>query len=270
MPIWLAWFAGLLYALEPALIHTVTPQAASVAGFRTHITTSTAVGIGYGAIGYYFFDLPVESCVIATCLCSVAGMLPDLDSDSGIPVRETLNFVAAVVPLLLLQRLADLQLPHDQMVLIGLGAYVLVRYGMGGLFRRYTVHRGMWHSIPAAVIAGLLAFLLVISADVQIRLFKAWAVVVGYLTHLILDEVYSVDISGVTVRLKKSSGTALKLWGDKTWGNISTYAKLLILAALVYIDPTVQTALQERGIETPELARELQELKDSLPEMHLR
>ena len=239
-------------------------EIAVVAGFRTHITSSTLVGIGYGAVGVYYFQLPWESCGIAAGLCSLAGMLPDLDSDSGVPVRETLNFVAAVIPLFLLQRLAAWDLTHEQMVLLGASAYFLTRCGLGGLFRRYTVHRGMWHSIPAAVIAGLLAFLLTGSNDVQIRLFKAWAVVLGYLTHLILDELYSVDLAGVRLRLKKSSGTALKLWGDKTWGNVSAYLKLSLLCGLVWLDPTVQAWLADQGIAQPAIARELQQLQQEL------
>ncbi len=235
-----------------------------VAGFRTHITTSTVVGVGYGAVGGYYFQLPWESCAIAAGLCSIAGMLPDLDSDSGVPVRETLNFVAATVPLLLLQRLADWRLSHEQMVLLGATAYLVTRSGLGGIFRRYTVHRGMWHSIPAAVIAGMLVFLVTGSNDVQIRLFKAWAVVIGYLTHLILDELYSVDLAGVRLRLKKSSGTALKVWGDKTWGNVSTYAMLTMLCVLVWLDPTVQAWLEGQGLRQPAIARELQQLQQDL------
>ena len=33
--------------------------------------------------------------------------------------------------------------------------YLLVRFGVSELFKRITVHRGMYHSIPAMLIAGL-------------------------------------------------------------------------------------------------------------------
>jgi len=55
-----------------------------MAGFKTHITVSTLTGIAYGAWGYHS-GAPLETCILAGGLCSVSGMLPDLDSDSGRP-----------------------------------------------------------------------------------------------------------------------------------------------------------------------------------------
>ena len=75
-----------------------------MAGFKTHITTSTVLGIGYGAAGYLFYQMPVETCLLAGGMCSVSGMIPDLDSDSGVPVRETVSLVAAVTPMLMIDR----------------------------------------------------------------------------------------------------------------------------------------------------------------------
>src|SRR5262245_32810478 len=51
-----------------------------MAGFKTHVTTSSVLGVGYGVAGFYYLGgehLP--SCVLATGLCGVSGMLPDLD-----------------------------------------------------------------------------------------------------------------------------------------------------------------------------------------------
>jgi hypothetical protein len=87
---------------------------------------------------------------------------------------------------------------------------------------------------------------------------------------LILDEMYSVDLSGRRVRFKSSLGTALKLWGGKTWWNISTYIKLAALVGLVWLDPTVQALLQQHGIETPAIAKELPNVSGALPKIFLR
>ncbi|MEA1949803.1 MAG: metal-dependent hydrolase, partial [Planctomycetota bacterium] len=59
-----------------------------MAGFRTHITVSSLAGVGYGAGAHLLFDMPVPTCLLAGGLCGVAGMLPDIDSDSGRPLRE--------------------------------------------------------------------------------------------------------------------------------------------------------------------------------------
>ena len=129
-----------------------------MADFRTHITTSCVLGVGYGVAGLYYLHLPPTTCALAAGLCGLSGMLPDLDSDSGIPVRETLGFVAAMVPMLMIERWQSLGLSHESMAVAGILTYLMIRFGIGGLFKRYTVHRGMWHSIPAAASAGLLAF----------------------------------------------------------------------------------------------------------------
>ena len=58
------------------------------------------VGLSYG--------FPIQSCLLAGGLCSVAGILPDLDSDSGVPYRESVAFISAFVPLLLINRFESL------------------------------------------------------------------------------------------------------------------------------------------------------------------
>ena len=145
-------------------------------------------------------------------------MLPDLDSNSGIPQREMLSFVSVIIPMLMLQRFQALGLEPEHMVFIAGVMYVIIRFGIGGLFRRYTKHRGMWHSIPAAIIAGLVTFLVCLSGDFEIRLFKSWAVVIGFVSHLLLDEIYAVDWQGRQIRVKKSFGTALKFFGKQSLG----------------------------------------------------
>ena len=60
---------------------------------------------------------------------------------------------------------------------------------------------------------------------------------IGYLTHLTLDEIYSVDVLGA--HIKKSFGTALKLI-DMRYKTAST-AMLAAGAALLLIVPPINT-----------------------------
>ncbi|MEK6238433.1 MAG: hypothetical protein N2C14_27260, partial [Planctomycetales bacterium] len=60
-----------------------------MAGFRTHVTVSSLAGIGYGAAGFLVLDMPAPTCRLAGGMCGVAGMRPDVDSVSGLPLRET-------------------------------------------------------------------------------------------------------------------------------------------------------------------------------------
>ena len=67
-------------------------------GFKTHITGSTLVGIGLGAAGYTLLRLPPAVAIVGGGLCSIGGILPDVDSDNGHAVREVMGFSAAVIP----------------------------------------------------------------------------------------------------------------------------------------------------------------------------
>jgi membrane-bound metal-dependent hydrolase YbcI (DUF457 family) len=206
-----------------------------MADFKTHMGVSTATGALLAFAGYQG-QMPLDTCLVAGTLCSVSGMLPDLDSNSGRPLREATALGAAVVPMLMVDRLQRLKLDPDTMVLIAIISYISIRFILAEIFRRYTVHRGMWHSIPAASICGMFAFLVMSHEDISVRLFKTTGVVLGFMSHLILDEIWSVDFRKGAYRFKESFGTALKLWGNGRVANVVTYAQALILGVLVWQD----------------------------------
>jgi hypothetical protein len=97
----------------------------------------------------------------------------------------------------------------------------------------------------------LATFLVVLSPDLGIRFFKAWAVVIGFVSHLILDEIYAVDWQGKRIRVKKSFGTALKFFGKGIWPNVSTYGKLVLLLFLVAGDASLMEYLGSEPIDSP-------------------
>jgi hypothetical protein len=231
-----------------------------MADFKTHMTVSTATGVAYGFAGSQS-GVPLTTCMLAGGLCSVSGMLPDLDSDSGRPLRETTALASAVVPMLMVDRFQRMELSHELMVLSAAVVYLFIRFVVAEIFRRYTVHRGMWHSLPAAAIAGMLAFLIISGEDMSMRLYKTMAVVLGFLSHLIMDEIWSIEFRGGGFRFKKSFGTAIKLWSNNGWANAGTYAKLALLAALVYHD---QGFMAQLGFDNPEVPHTARELWDDM------
>jgi membrane-bound metal-dependent hydrolase YbcI (DUF457 family) len=206
-----------------------------MAGFQTHITVSSLLGVGYGGAAYAMYGVPWPACALAAGLCGISGMLPDIDSDSGTPLRESMAFAAAVVPIMLLHRFQHWGMSHESIILAGAAVYLLIRFGASALLKRFTVHRGMFHSLPAAAIFGEIAFLLASGDDWRLRAYKAGAVVLGYLSHLVLDEIYSIEWT--RGRIKHSFGTALKLFGHGWWPNVSTYAKLALLTAVILFEP---------------------------------
>jgi len=213
-----------------------------MANFQTHITTSTVLGMGYAGVGM-LAGAPIDLCLVGGGLCGVSGMLPDLDSDRGIPIRESMAFAAAVIPMLLVERFAKLGLGYESMVLIAGGMYLLIRFVFAQGLRRFTVHRGMFHSIPAALIFAMLVFLITGSPELSSRYYKSIAVLLGVFSHLILDEIYSIQFKRGRLRLKKSFGTAMKLWGKHLGANVFAYAVLILVTAAVLCEPMLMEKL---------------------------
>ena len=110
--------------------------------------------------------------------------------------------------------------------MLWLGTLLAVRYVGKEVFFRFSYHRGMWHSLLALAVLRLRDRL-----DLQHSCWRgtqavAWLAAgfmgVGFLTHLILDELYSVDV--MDTRIKASFGTALKLFDYKHLGHSTAMA----------------------------------------------
>ncbi len=228
-----------------------------MAGFKTHIGTSTVLGIGYAAGAYGLYHLPPPTCVLAGGLCSVSGMLPDLDSGPGRPLRESMAFAAAVVPMAMVDRFKAMGMSLESIILAGGAMYLLIRFGMAALLRRYTVHRGMFHSLPAAAIAAETVFLVFGSEQLNLRYFVAGGALVGFMSHLILDEIWSIDFAGGRFRLKSSFGTAMKFWGNSMGPNLLTYALVAALTFSALEDPTWMDHLKVQVKQGQQVAERL-------------
>lgn len=204
-----------------------------MASYRGHLAFASALGAAYGGLGYQFGQLDWGAAVLGAALTTVGGLLPDLDSDSGVPVRELFGAAATIIPLLLFRPLEiHFGFTLEQTLASLIGVYIFVRYLASRLFKRYTVHRGMFHSIPALAIAGLGTYLAYYSSSRIIRLYLAVAVALGFFSHLVLDEIYSVDFNGLRIKLNKFAGSALKLASRSYLATGFTY---LLLASLVYL-----------------------------------
>ena len=207
-----------------------------MAGFRTHITVSGALGVVYGGAAVQPMGFPTETAVLAAGLTTVGGMLPDLDSDSGVPVREMFGLAAIVAPLTMVPRMHHMGVSQEGILATLLFGYVLIRYGLSRVFKRFTVHRGMFHSLPAMLVFGLVVYLGYHSDHRDIRLLFAAGVMLGFLSHLVLDELYSVDMRGLKVKLNKYAGTAVKFVSPSFPATAVCYGLLGGLLYLAYLD----------------------------------
>jgi hypothetical protein len=200
-----------------------------MASYRGHLLTSTALGIAYGTGAVWYFNLDWITAALGAGLTAASGLLPDLDSDSGVPVRALFGLASVLVPLLLLPRLLAAHLSLEMVIVILLGSHVVIRYGIAALFKRVTVHRGMFHSIPAMLIAGLGVFLVYHHPVAFVRYYLAIGTMIGFLSHLVLDELCSVDLGGAAIRLNQFAGSALKFVSPSLLATLTTYALLVCL-----------------------------------------
>jgi hypothetical protein len=207
-------------------------RGAPMASYRGHLMLSAPLGAAYGGLALLRPEFDWGPVCLGAGLTTVGGLLPDLDSDSGVPVRELFGITAAAVAVLLLGPLRANGLPLEQALVFMGVAYFFIRYVVSAVFKRWTVHRGMFHSIPAMFIAGLLVFLAYPNPDPFLRLYLAGGVMAGFLSHLILDEFYAVDFMGARLRFNKFAGSALK-FHSPSWG--ATLCSWLLLGLLGYV-----------------------------------
>ena len=219
-----------------------------MAGYREHISVSGILGIAYVLAAIFLFNYSAVQAVVAGIFTWIAGMLPDLDAQTGRPVHELSGVTAALGPMILFQHSMAVGVSGDRAMLASLLLYGALRYGGPTLLGKLTVHRGMFHSIPALLIASELTFLGYHSLELRVRLLMAVGVGIGFLSHLVLDELYSVQWNGVRIRLKKSAGSALKFFGNKSMPNGIAMGLLMFLSwasvnsAGLMTDPSVEPA----------------------------
>jgi hypothetical protein len=200
-----------------------------MAAFREHVTFSSLLGLGYSIL-LKTSGWEASKAMLAGALCGLAGMLPDLDSDTGKPVKEVFGLLATISSLFAFHRLRNADVSPVDRILFAGSVYLFVRFVVSWLFGRLTVHRGMWHSIPAACFVAELTFLA--GADFLGEgesIVLAGGVFLGFLSHLVLDEIYSVNLKGIP-RLKSSAGTAFKLYSDSKMATLATWCALALVS----------------------------------------
>jgi membrane-bound metal-dependent hydrolase YbcI (DUF457 family) len=166
--------------------------------------------------------------ILGAGLTTVGGLLPDLDSDKSVPNRTLFRLLGVGVAILGLHHLVETSAPVISGAVILAGIYFFVRYFLGYVFRRITVHRGMFHSLPAMLIAGFAVYLLYARFPDYERLFLSVGIMLGFFSHLLLDEICAVDLQGA--RLRKPFGTAVKLYSTSWVATTFTYSVLFTLA----------------------------------------
>lgn len=207
-----------------------------MAMFREHIALGAMVAAAGCALLYslaYITDARLLALLFLITI--IMSFWPDLDSDSGLPfhlIYGTFTVSCAGVALYYMLQ----EYPENWHVYVGvpLGVLAFVWVVVGSVFKKVTRHRGMFHSLPAAAIAGLSTLLLARHLDHpnNVATLFALGATAGYMSHLLLDVLYdTVTLTGRTFLPIPRLGGAMKFFSSYTWANLFTY---LLLFTLVY------------------------------------
>lgn len=204
-----------------------------MANFPTHIAIGTIVS-GALATVTAAADLVAPENIVAVTLAGVLGsVLPDIDLKESRPARAMFAGLAVFFSFVVLFSL-ERKYSIAEMLILWLGTLVLVRYVGKEIFFHFSYHRGIWHSLLAMVFCAFLTAAIysqLLRRDEGVAWLAAGFLSIGFLTHLILDEIYSVDV--MDTRIKASFGTALKFVDTKHWGHTSAMAAAALLVFLV-------------------------------------
>ncbi len=219
-------------------------------GYKTHITASSICGAALGGFSLLIGHIDPVTSVYGGALCAIGGIIPDIDSENSLSFKKCLAIVAGFSSLLLVSRLRDYLLDPQAVAIIGGGNFIFAWFFLGRIIQKATVHRGMCHSIPMAVLSGEIIFLLS-SGGINERLYCGFAMAIGVLLHLILDEFYSVRLKKRSVKIKKSLGSALKIFNfDDKPASFMMFAILGFFTFLCVHEPVWSEKLPDKG--TPE------------------
>ncbi len=206
-----------------------------MANFNTHLNGAFAVS-GIAALTIYKAGLIDDSgFLMCVALGTIGGLLPDLDSDNSTPIKLGFNLASFMFAFGLVMHWRD-DLSLVALIALWLAGYGFMRYVVFKLFTSMTVHRGVIHSVPYMAILGLgltCFSYYVMENALTASWFFGLFLFGGALIHLSLDELYSVNLSGM--KMKRSSGTAMKFYAHKDkWWYLLLY---ILIALLIYFAP---------------------------------
>ena len=204
-----------------------------MATFKKHISFGIIWAVLISAAAVLSGMLDILQAVIVFTLAVIGAGLPDIDSDTSRPVQILFGVIGVVCPVVMYKLFLGENATMEAVFISILFLYLFIQHVLSKIFLKYTHHRGIYHSIPAAVISGELIFLIFASSALTPRLFFAAAVAGGYLSHLVLDEIYSVDLGGL--KIKSSFGSAVALTAPSKIVTMLAYLLLMILGVLCII-----------------------------------
>ena len=219
-----------------------------MANFNTHLNTAVII-TGLSSATLLSADhIDLNGALWLWFLGSIGGLLPDIDSDNSTSLYTIFNLFALSTVLIVMHYITaelTIQISFVELIVVPLLVYGFMKYIVRPIFEWITVHRGSCHSLLFLLLCALLTTQVTWQLNDQSTLYSAtfaWLtggfILLGGFIHLLLDEIYSVDLSNVEI--KRSFGSALKV--AEFDNKLITLASIIAITCLIYVSPpTAQT-----------------------------
>ena len=207
-----------------------------MANFKTHYNVGSISGILSSASFVSLSILsPIEG-VLCLLLWIIGSISPDIDSPNSKPIKAFFYIISIILSVSFfffsMYRFYILE-----SLIVSIVIFLLLNNILPKVFSKFSTHRGIIHSVPFAFLLGFFISIVLFNffhlADylaILAGLFFAF----GFIVHLILDELYSIDLSGA--KLKKSFGSAFKFY-DAKQPFLSLFLYVLLLLEIVILPP---------------------------------
>jgi membrane-bound metal-dependent hydrolase YbcI (DUF457 family) len=205
-----------------------------MAGFKTHLLGGMAGGGVLALSGYFQGHVNLKETGAVAVLGTLGGLLPDLDSDTGKPLKLLFQLLSILVPMSFYYLFKEFFTGEvTTTLLFFVISYLAIQYLLCPLIKKLTVHRGIMHSIPFALLCGQVTFLLFLKIPHRVAFYYAAAVFLGAMIHLILDEYYAISFKGFVPQLGRFSGTALAFYSSSLMTTLFIYLLLFATGYLI-------------------------------------
>jgi len=187
-----------------------------MANFNTHFMVASGASAVVSGTLLSMEIVSPEEAMIAFLLGIFGGLLPDIDSARSTAIKVGFNVFSLLMTAIIVFIKSSTYSLIEMFIVASL-VFAGIRFAMLDIFRKISKHRGMFHSIPVALIFGIVTTILMqyfFGLNSLVSWVYGFMITTGYLVHLTLDEIYSVDLQNK--RMKKSAGTALKFGKIKT------------------------------------------------------
>ncbi len=177
-----------------------------MADFKTHLSAGAATGFAISIITYWAdWITNVYMAIIVFFVTAIGSFLPDMDSASGLPVRIIFGLYAYFAATLTIYYLHDNGSPIYLTLFLPFASFIFVHKYLRKIFIKFTKHRGIFHSVPAILISFFATLVIAWSTDLKVleKFVIAISIASGYFCHLLLDEIYSVNVLMSNKKKKK-------------------------------------------------------------------